>query len=149
MKVQDQPTAVERFRKLGGKGGSGHDKFLGDAVDDLILARDNARDTPFGGDGDDRATVDDSTSAKDLLGRNRIHRRAKCSHPAEGAVWAVSQPTDRRRGVHSSATFHRCFIGTSAHFSIRGGMGNPPRGAEWAEWAVRRSRRREAARAAG
>jgi len=49
-------------------GGAGKDRIYGDAGDDLLLARDRQRDTLYGGDGADQATVDDRPEVKDLWG---------------------------------------------------------------------------------
>jgi Ca2+-binding RTX toxin-like protein len=49
-------------------GGRGRDRLYGEAGDDQILARDRARDTLYGGDDTDEATVDDSDTVKDLWG---------------------------------------------------------------------------------
>jgi len=48
-------------------GGRGHDRLYGDAGDDLLIARDNLRDTLYGGDGNDQASID-SKKIKDLWG---------------------------------------------------------------------------------
>jgi uncharacterized delta-60 repeat protein len=47
------------------EGGHGHDQLFGQGGDDLLIARDNTQDTLDGGDGIDRASIDDSLAVKD------------------------------------------------------------------------------------
>jgi Ca2+-binding RTX toxin-like protein len=47
-------------------GASGRDRIYGNEGDDLILARDRKRDTLYGGDGSDTASVDNTSTIDDL-----------------------------------------------------------------------------------